>query len=76
MIEYFKLIWFDLGSPAIAMDGFVEEINSLPVSLSGEALAAAPAFCDKNDPNYCVKNPDGKTVVRAGLYCCWGTSCD
>ena len=40
--------------------------------------AESLAFCDPNpEAGTCEIDPaTGKSVVKAGLTCCWGTSCD
>ena len=38
-------------------------------------ILGRPAICDPEDENICLEGEDGVKVPRAGLVCCWGTSC-
>lgn len=59
------------AAPALA----AQTIETLPLSAEGEPLASQLAFCQPENPNHCVVNEEGERVPRAGITCCWGTSC-
>lgn len=44
--------------------------------LDSKPIPASLAFCAPDDENTCVENESGVKVPRAGITCCWGTSCE
>ncbi|OQW46216.1 MAG: hypothetical protein A4S09_16610 [Proteobacteria bacterium SG_bin7] len=43
--------------------------------LEAQPIPARQAFCSADDQATCVEEK-GKKVPRAGIVCCWGTSCE
>ena len=67
------------AASAQANDQTVESVEEsqiiLEELLQGEPIPGALAFCNAEDENTCVENDAGVKVPRAGINCCWGTSC-
>lgn len=44
--------------------------------LEAPAIPAIQTMCAADKPTVCVDDGTGKKVPRAGVVCCWGTSCE
>ena len=44
--------------------------------LEAEPIPGLLAFCSADDETLCVENEEGDLVPKAGIVCCWSTSCD
>ena len=44
--------------------------------LESDPIPPTLAVCSPDDEKVCVIDDEGNSVPRAGLACCWGTSCE